>query len=168
MKKFLLLIGLLMMVFFISSFESSAKATYTGYEKEYNISRCFLKSYNELSRNFNATKNDVVKLESLFETYQDPYLVIMIFEKGKKAIKDFDKGNYYDIAVKVCEKSQKYEEEWTLNNKFVDNLKLPKTPKKKRSKEDTGVTGKWIDLYIDNHKRCLQFGLKKKKVYIWR
>lgn len=216
MKQITVLLLKIIVVLFIIFFMCqtiSAKQTYTKYENKYHISRCFIKAYNEKSKKFNATEPDVKLLEKTFKKYQDPYLVIMIYELGSKKAKNlYDAGKYSNMAVEVCELSQYYE-----SKKFNDNLRIKKqkkylgtytitaycscsnccgksdgiTASGKRVKEgrtiacgslpigtkvyidsvgtrtveDRGVTGNWIDLYIDSHKRCLQFGLKKKKVY---
>lgn len=34
--------------------------------------------------------------------------------------------------------------------------------------EDTGVRGKWIDVFMEPHSECLKNGMKKKEVFIWR
>lgn len=34
--------------------------------------------------------------------------------------------------------------------------------------EDTGVRGKWIDVFMESHSECLRNGMKKKEVFIWR
>ena len=34
--------------------------------------------------------------------------------------------------------------------------------------EDTGVRGKWIDVFMESHEECLRNGMKKKEVFIWR
>ena len=49
-------------------------------------------------------------LAELFEEYEDPYLVLMVYNMGdSKAISLFDKGTYSEYAVSICERSAELE-----------------------------------------------------------
>lgn len=110
MKKISKLFLLLLMITLSIGSKCSAKTNYAKFEKKYHISQCLLRAMDEEIPDFKVTNASCKKLEQSFEEYEDLYLVLMVYELGvEKGSRLYDQGQYTQLALSICEKSEKYE-----------------------------------------------------------
>ena len=112
-KRFRRALSLILIVIFVLCFcgtvETKEKPNYKKLQEKYNISQCFLRALEEESSFYPCDKT-CRSLEKLFEEYADVYLVLMVYEKGERiAIAEYENGNVSEFALRVCEKSERYE-----------------------------------------------------------
>ena len=112
-KRFRRVLSLIFIVIFVLCFcgtvETKEKPNYKKLQEKYNISQCFLKALEEES-SFYPCDETCRSLEKLFEEYADVYLVLMVYEKGERiAIAEYENGNVPEFALRVCDKSERYE-----------------------------------------------------------
>ena len=78
--------------------------------KKYHVDRMEKLGVTDLYDTFSNILTGTDYLAELFEKYEDPYLVLMVYNMGaRKAISRYEAGKYSKYAVTICERSAELE-----------------------------------------------------------